>query len=67
MNIVDDYLETFSSDKKYDYDALLEKYHGEYFLLNSKSVGYYMIKNDNRYKEIYNDEYFGLYQKNTSE
>ena len=37
-----------------------EKY---FFLLNSQSEIYYMIKNDNRYTEVYADENFGLYQK----
>ena len=67
MDIADDYFESFSYEKKYDYNALLEKYHGEYFLLDTKNVGYYMIKNDSRYKEVYLDDNFGLYQKIISE
>ena len=67
MDVLDDYFRMDSYKEKYDYDKYLEKYQAEYFLLDNTSTIYYLLKKDNRYKEIYNDEKFGLYQKIDSE
>ena len=56
-----------SYEKKYDYDKYMEKYQAEYLLLDNTTPIYYMLKKDSRYKEVYSDEMFGLYQKINSE
>ena len=63
MDILDDFFEMNSFEKKYDYDNYLQKYHADYFLLDNTTPIFYMLKNDSRYKEVYIDEKFGLFQK----
>ena len=63
LDIFDDFFDIYSSDNKYDYDKVVEKYGAEYILLYDHDIIHYLLKNDIRYKEIYADDNFVLYQK----
>ena len=63
VEVVDDDVKYTSLDGGYDYNALVEKYKGEYILSRKDNYIYFILKNDNRYKEIYSDYSYVLYQK----
>ena len=63
INILNDYLDYFSFEKQYNYDGLLDKYSGDYILVDNTNPVYYMLIKDNNYKEVYNDNRYALYQK----
>ena len=67
LDIFDDFFDIYSNKSKYDYDKIVNKYGANYLLLYSNDIVHYLLKNDSRYKNIYSDDNFVLYQRLISE
>ena len=59
-DIFEDYINIL---EKYNYEEIFEKYNTEYVLINNSEALNHIIKKDIKYKNIYQDEYFVIYER----